>query len=61
MKQICLYLPVSIPDYAMSREEEQAATLCQKSFSIMNSFTLLQETVHAITGKFKGEQCPVIA
>jgi hypothetical protein len=36
-------------------------TPCQKSFSGMKSFTLLQEIVHAITGKFKGEQCHVIA
>jgi hypothetical protein len=37
------------------------STLCHKSLSRKNSFTLLQENCHAKTGKFKGEQCHVIA
>jgi hypothetical protein len=37
------------------------STLCQKSFWGMNTFTILLEIFHAITWKFKGEKCHVIA
>jgi hypothetical protein len=45
----------------ISEKPEKDITLWQKSFSRIFSFTLLKETVHQITGKFKGEQCHVIA